>query len=41
LAAAAMVLVAFVRVSPALVVTAAAAYGLLARSTADNGGKDA
>ena len=34
LAAAAMVLVAFVRVSPALVVTAAAAYGLLARSTA-------
>ena len=41
LAAAAMVLVAFFHVSPALVVTAAAAYGLFARSVAGNGGTDA
>jgi len=41
LAAAAMVLVAFVRLSPALVVTAAALYGLLAPSFSGNGGSDA
>ncbi len=41
LAAAAMVLVAFVRVSPALVVTAAALYGLFAPSVSGNGGSDA
>ena len=41
LAAMAMVLVAFVRISPALVVTAAAIYGLLSRSISGNGGKDA
>jgi len=41
LAVAAMVLVAFVRVSPALVVTAAAVYGLVSRSIAGNGGTDA
>lgn len=41
LAATAMVLVAFVRVSPALIVTAAAAYGLFAGSIAGNGGANA
>lgn len=40
LAVSAMVLVALVHVSPALVVTAAAAYGLFGRSIARNGGTD-